>query len=66
MFADGIQVGSASFNTALDYGVLTWLSFGVYNKICSDSIPGQILDDIRIYNRVLSSGEIKTLYDITN
>ena len=57
MYIDGVLASSKSI-AAADYGTIQWIGVGVYKPECSDSIPGESFDDMRIYKRVLTPEEI--------
>lgn len=60
MYYDGVPVASTSAGTIVDSGSLN-ASIGTFNL--SDGFINELVDDVRIYNRALTSSEIQALYD---
>jgi hypothetical protein len=63
LYKDGVQVGSvaASGELSIDPGVSVWIGSNPPDAT-SKPFDGR-LDDLRIYSRALSAGEIATLYE---
>jgi hypothetical protein len=59
-YADGVQ--QTTGNLYGNYGDVTGIYFGVYELDCEDATSGNYLDEIRIYNRSLTSKEINGNY----
>ncbi len=62
MYVDGKQTASGALIAGGNYGTIQWVGIGVYTPSCVDSIPGQILNHVRLYNRLLSPVEIQSAY----
>jgi len=61
LYVDGIQVGSEPDNTQFE-GPLGEIWLGTLDQRMQRMLPGAI-DDVRIYNRVLSEQEIQTIME---
>lgn len=62
MYVDGKQVANGALVAGGNYGTIQWVGIGIYTPTCVDSIPGEILNNVRLYNRLLTTTEIKANY----
>jgi type II secretory pathway pseudopilin PulG len=60
MYEDGVSEGSGSLSGS--YGTVSQINVGDYATSCSDAAAGSTFDDVRVYNRALSTTEISQLY----
>jgi hypothetical protein len=63
IYLNGVQDGSANIGTAGNIGLSSTPLYIGYGNFANSNFDGYI-DDVRIYNRALSLGEIKTLYKL--
>lgn len=64
IFIDNNLSGQVNLISGSEYGTVQWLSFGVYHPTCVDSIPGEKIDEVLLYNRTLSQAEINRHYQL--
>ena len=62
IYIDGSLIQEKSLPDG-DYGTIRWIAFGVYHPSCVDSIPGEKIDDVVLFNKVLTVQQIKSLYN---
>ncbi len=66
LYLDGTEVNSQSYTLDVDMNLANPLCIGSYDAQCDDSrfyFRGK-LDDVRLYNRVLTAPEIQNLYQM--
>ena len=61
MYVDGVLENTGSISDS-DYSNNSPITIGAYNS--GDYYFSGSIDDVRIYNRALSEGEVKALYDL--
>ncbi len=61
MYIDGKQAASGSLTAGGDYGQIQWIGVGVYTPTCVDSIPGEAIDELRIWNKAFAPDETVTM-----
>lgn len=64
IYINASVAGQNSLTSGGNYGTVQWLSFGVYSPGCVDSIPGEKIDEVLLYNRALSAAEIGRHYQL--
>jgi len=64
LFINNSLAGQSNLISGSNYGTVQWLSFGVYHPGCVDSIPNEKIDEVLLYNRILSPAEINRHYQL--
>lgn len=62
IYVDGKKINERPLTAGGDFGQIQWIAMGVYTPGCVDSIPGEAIDDVRLYGSVLSDKEIESMY----
>ncbi|MDP2855966.1 MAG: LamG-like jellyroll fold domain-containing protein [bacterium] len=62
LYVDAEVSGQSSLTAGGDYGTIQWIGVGIYHPGCVDSIPGEKIDQVILYNRALSSQELHRQY----
>ena len=63
LYIDGSLAQERALTSGGNYGTIQWISLGVYRPDCVDSIPGESIDDVILFNKSLSANETKYLYN---
>lgn len=62
LYVDSNASGQKSLTAGGDYGTISWMGVGIYLPTCVDSIPGEKIDQLILYNRALSASELHRQY----